>query len=317
MKKDNFIENIPVISLLVVLFIIIERLFLPQWQPYITIGVILVMALLINVINRSKITYIGNRQVINRITTGALLIGLAIIFEKLLVIQIPPFIRIGIGSIPVIMASVILGPLYGAIVGASADVIGYFAFDITGFPYTPFVTISFIMLGILPHYLFRLTKRIRYQRKPIPIVYGLIGMIWLFLSIYVWVNDEITTGGQLYQLDIYWKILLPLLSGLLFSVLMFVIYLINQRFQQKILTYPNCPSPYEISFAILVIEIIVHIFWGSFWKSIFFNIDFMIVWFTQALILIAAFPIKTFLVNYALMTYYRFVDKARTNKSEE
>jgi riboflavin transporter len=312
--KQNIIKNIPLFGLLALLLIIVERLIFPTWQPYITITVLILLAILINITNRSKLTYVGNRQIINRITTGALLIGLAIIFEKLLVIQIPPFIRIGIGSIPVIMSSILLGPVYGAMVGASADVIGYFAFDITGFPYTPFVTISFIILGILPHYLFKLTKRLRYQKKPLPIVYGLIGIIWVFLSIYVWTNDEITTGGQLYQLDIYWKVLLPILSALIFSGLIFLIYLINHRFQRKIVTYPNCPSPHEIAFVVLVIEIIVHIFWGSFWKSIFFNIDFMIVWFTQALILIIAFPVKTFLLNYVLMTYYRYIDKARTNR---
>ena len=136
-----------------------------------------------------------------KITTAAMLMGLAIIFNKLLVIQIPPFIRIGIAAVPIMMSSVLLGPVYGFFVGAIADVLGYFMFDTSNFPYSPFVTISFVILGVLPYFLLMLTRKLRYQKHPIPYSYVLMGAIWTFLLVFILMNDAVTVGGHTW--DIY------------------------------------------------------------------------------------------------------------------
>ena len=68
---------------------------------------------------------------IQKITMAAVMIVLTIIFTRLLSIQnIPviPFVRISLGPAVVILASLILGPIYGGIVGGAADILGIVLF---------------------------------------------------------------------------------------------------------------------------------------------------------------------------------------------
>ena len=52
------------------------------------------------------------------------------------------------GEIPVILSGIMLGPVYGAITGALADLIGY-PFNPMG-PYFPGFTLSSALTGLLP-----------------------------------------------------------------------------------------------------------------------------------------------------------------------
>ncbi|MCX5774764.1 MAG: folate family ECF transporter S component [Firmicutes bacterium] len=157
-----------------------------------------------------------------KITTAAMLMCLAIIFTRLIVIDIPPFIRIGIGAVPVIFASVILGPIYGGVIGALSDILGFFLFPHTAAIYTPFVTISGILLGVIPYFIFALTKKLRYQKKPWPLSYLLMTTVWVFLFIYVMTTGQVTirldeNTSITYVFDIYWKVLTPIITAIIFG----------------------------------------------------------------------------------------------------
>ncbi len=255
-------------------------------------------------------------KIIRNITLSAVLIDLAIIFEKLLVIQIPPFIRIGIGSIPVILSSVVLGPIYGAVIGVSADVLGFFFFDTSGFGYSIFPTISFFLMGVLPHFLFKFSCWMRYKKRPFPITYILLGLVWIFILVYVLLFDSVRVTGVVVPLDLTMKITLPIVSGLVFAGFSWFVHYLNRHFQRKILTFPVCPSPHEVAFVILVLELLIHIVWGSIWKGIFFEVDPLMVFFVQSVILTVSFPIKTFVLTYVLTSYHRYIDKERTQHHE-
>jgi ECF transporter S component (folate family) len=57
-------------------------------------------------------------------------------------------IRIGLGSLPNIMAGMLMGPLYGGISGAAADVIGFMLSPMGG--YMPHFTLTSALMGALP-----------------------------------------------------------------------------------------------------------------------------------------------------------------------
>ena len=255
-------------------------------------------------------------KIIQNITLSALLIGLGVIFERLFVINIPPFIRIGIGSIPVILSSVILGPIYGGFIGASVDVLGFFVFDTSGFPYPPYVTISFILMGVLPYLLLKLTSWMRYKKKPFPISYILLGLIWVFTLVYVLTQTSVRISGVVYEIDLFMKVFIPIISFLVFGGFSVFVYYMNRYFQRKITDYPSCPSPHEGAFVILVVEILIHMVWGSIWKAQFFGLDVLMVLFVQSVVLIFSFPVKTFVFNYVLMAYHRYIDKTRSDYYE-
>lgn len=88
----------------------------------------------------------------------SLLIAMSIVLSRLASIRIAiggaEGIRIGFGKLPIILASFMLGPLYGGLVGAVSDFVGYIIQPIG--PYLPHFTIISALCGVLPAVLFRL-----------------------------------------------------------------------------------------------------------------------------------------------------------------
>lgn len=86
------------------------------------------------------------------LTIMALLIALSIVLTRFASLRVAiggvEGIRIGFGSLPIILGAVMFGPAGGGIIGALADVIGY-PFMAIG-PYVPHFTITSALTGIIP-----------------------------------------------------------------------------------------------------------------------------------------------------------------------
>jgi ECF transporter S component (folate family) len=65
------------------------------------------------------------QKLIRQMTLSAMFIALGLILERVLMIPIGEVNRIAFGSSAIILASLIVGPIFGAIVGASVDIIGF------------------------------------------------------------------------------------------------------------------------------------------------------------------------------------------------
>lgn len=72
-------------------------------------------------------------------------------------------IRIGFGSLPNIMAGILLGPVYGAISGAFSDIIGFVLSPMGG--YMPHFTVSAGVMGALPGLVLVLLRKARLSRR--------------------------------------------------------------------------------------------------------------------------------------------------------
>lgn len=92
------------------------------------------------------------------------MIALSIILTRIFSIRIAiagvEGIRIGFGGLPIIFAGIVFGPLAGGLVGAVADIIGYFINPIGA--YMPHFTLTSFLTGFIPgmimFYLFRQKK---------------------------------------------------------------------------------------------------------------------------------------------------------------
>jgi ECF transporter S component (folate family) len=85
-------------------------------------------------------------------------------------------IRLSFGEIPLMLGGIVLGPVYGAITGALADLIGY-PVNPQG-PYFPGFTLTAAMAGLLPGLMSKLVKK---------------EWTWLSLSIVVSITTIITS----------------------------------------------------------------------------------------------------------------------------
>lgn len=90
---------------------------------------------------------------------AAVLAALSIVLGKFAAINIGDTIRISFENLPIILSSVILGPIWGALCGVCADLLGCV---LRGFAINPLITVVQAVMGILPgvltRYVFRSTS---------------------------------------------------------------------------------------------------------------------------------------------------------------
>lgn len=88
--------------------------------------------------------------------TAALLAALSIVLGKFAAIGIGDTIRISFENLPLILASVILGPLWGVATAVCADLLGCV---LRGYGIIPLITAAQAMMGLVPGLLTRLVFR--------------------------------------------------------------------------------------------------------------------------------------------------------------
>ncbi len=90
-----------------------------------------------------------------KLTRLSFLIALAIIMTRLLSLRIAiggvEGIRIGLGSLPIIFAGVVFGPMAGGVVGAVSDMLGYWVNPIGA--YMPHFTFTAFLTGFIPGFI--------------------------------------------------------------------------------------------------------------------------------------------------------------------
>ncbi|MFW5788288.1 MAG: folate family ECF transporter S component [Halanaerobiales bacterium] len=97
-----------------------------------------------------------NKFPTNKLVYMALMMSLSIVLTRILSLRIPFYgvesIRIGFGGLPIILAGITMGPLAGGIVGALADLLGFWINPVGA--YMPHFTITAFLTGFIPGIIF-------------------------------------------------------------------------------------------------------------------------------------------------------------------
>ena len=94
---------------------------------------------------------------IKRICLGGILAALSIVFGKLLAFNIGELFRISLENLPIILGGIFLGPIFGAVVGMVADLVGCL---MVGYTINPVITLGAVAIGSISGIVSRLTKNI-------------------------------------------------------------------------------------------------------------------------------------------------------------
>jgi ECF transporter S component (folate family) len=94
-------------------------------------------------------------QKLRRICLGGLLAALSIVFGKLLAFNIGETFRVSLENLPIILAGITLGPIYGAMIGLVADLAGCL---MVGYTINPIITVGAMTVGFVSGLIFRVTK---------------------------------------------------------------------------------------------------------------------------------------------------------------
>lgn len=249
-----------------------------------------------------------NQQIIRKMTLSAMFIALGLILERVLMIPIGEVNRIAFGSSAIILASLIVGPIFGALVGASVDVLGFMINSVG--TYTPYVTIGLAVLGVLPW----LFSKLMSSLKRIP---GYYNLSYVFLTTlfsygvwFIYSRDQYTFnmgGGNFVDVNLstwFVRIILPLLALIIFFGFVYFIGRIDKQFSKQELA--SSLPPKAIVFIVLISEILISIIWGVQWRVWYLGIPPLALYFNQIIFFVIGFPVKSLIVLTGLRTFQRF-----------
>lgn len=164
-----------------------------------------------------------------KLCTASILISLSIVFSRLLSIDLPIF-RIGIGQVPLELAGFLLGPLYGGISAAAADLAGAY---IKGIKIHYGFTLDVVLIAV-SWGLFRLIFKEKAFKLPYIIGIQIFTSISfnLFLRSY-WILSFASKS--------YWAIVAARAPGVLISAIVYIslIYVIVHRLRKTKLKIIN------------------------------------------------------------------------------
>ena len=237
-------------------------------------------------------------NIVRQITLSALLLSLTIICTRLLSIQnipIIPFVRISIGPALIIFTSIFLGPIPGMVVGAASDILGIVLFpNALGYSINPLFTVVYGLLGLLPYFIFKEAKLIKKNSVNFAIITAILGSLFIFVTVFIFLNSSIVLFGKTYEFLLWHKFLISGLSLILSVGTIVGLFFINKHIQKKYGEEQN--KTYAIAIACIAVELVVLLILNSIVKTLFFEVDFLFVFFSQAVVFFIDIPLNTFVV---------------------
>lgn len=189
---------------------------------------------------------------IEKVSYSALLTAIAVVLgsvSKFIVIpHFGSFLSFSFTPSIVLFASLALGPVYGAIVGALADFLP--AMLVPTGAYNFLLTITYALLGFLPWFLERLTRRFRSAFSKPWIV-----LCFLLLEYAAVIYFFYGTSLLDQRFDASWlKALVLAINGALDVGLLVVLSVWNHHLQKQGKADTNIPSLYEMAFLALILD---------------------------------------------------------------
>lgn len=248
-------------------------------------------------------------SIVHKICLTGLLLALTIICTRLLSIQnipIIPFVRISFGPALIIFSSLLLGPLCGAIVGAGSDILGIVLFpNSLGYGINPFFTIVYGLLGIFPWVIYYFVKNIKNKKITAISMFSFMLALWVFILVFLMSHDQISVMGKEYIFEVWHKWLIIGLSFALSIATGLAIYFTNKMMKKKF--NDDDIKTYSIAICCLICEVILMLILNSIVKTFVYEVDFLFVFFAQAVVFFIDVPLNTFVATYLLLLTKRLV----------
>lgn len=244
---------------------------------------------------------------VHKITLSGLLLALTIILTRITPLQnfpLIPWIRISLGPSLIIFTSILLGPIYGAIVGAGSDILGIVLFpNSLGYGINPLFTLVYGLLGVLPWLLYFLIKKVHVRFLEIGLVGGVSILVFVALIYFIFFSPTIAAN---YSFELWHKILIVSIAFVLFVATVILLFAIERYYKNK---YGELASPFKVAFVVLVSEVLLMLLLNSFVKTFTFEVNFWIIFFAQAIVFFIDVPLNTFVVEGLLLLTYRIKNR--------
>ena len=229
-----------------------------------------------------------------KICLAAIFIVLATICQKVVAINyiaVIPFLRISFGGPAIIIfSSILLGPWFGLLVGLGSDVLGYFIFDPKSNAFFPQITAIYSLLGFASFFIFLFVKKLIGEKvikvvAPAFIILALAAVISV-----ICLAPSLKLYGTTYSLELWQKISITVGLVVLTTILV-VFILLYARKNADI-------NVYQVSFSLLLIEILIMVMFGTLMKGLAFGFaTYPVILLCQIIVLFFNIPLNTILIS--------------------
>ena len=258
-----------------------------------------------------------NLSVIQKICLAGLFMSLTVILQKVVAINylaFAPFVRLSLGGPAlIIFSSILLGPIYGLFVGVASDLLGYVAFDASGYPPFLQITAIYAVLGFVSYFVFSFVFSITNRKLLTIIEIVTMAVIWVVICLFVILNQQITLFTKDYELTTLSKVLVCSISGAIFLAIILMSLLWKAK-DNNIYT-----SPLHICFASFICDFFVLVLFGSVMKACAFGFaTFLAIIICQSMVMFFNVFIDTFLLSaFQRFTKKYYVEKDHVGRKEE
>ena len=236
-----------------------------------------------------------NLSVIQKICLAGLFIALIVILQKVVAINylaFAPFVRISFGGPAlIIFASILLGPIYGGLIGMASDLLGYLIFDPRMYPPYLQITAIYTLLGVAAYFVFSIVFSIKNIKLLSLIEIAVLSFIWLGVSLYVILSNQITLFSSTYDVPLISKILIPIVLAMMFAFIIVFSRLYKPKEEHPLM------SPLHICFASFICDLAIIVIFGSIMKAWAFGFaTFLAILLTQAMVLFINVTLDTLFI---------------------
>lgn len=170
-----------------------------------------------------------------KISFSALFIALTIILSRFFALPALfgiSFLKISFANSVVMFSSFLLGPLWGAIVGGAADVIGALLFP-QGGAFNPAYTIPAVLTGLCPYFFYKLFNLVKVDKKIPLVLIILLSVFNLFLGSFFIFNDSVKVSKNPVVFSLTLKIVLISLCVALSVIYIIAAIFVKRKFADK------------------------------------------------------------------------------------
>lgn len=251
----------------------------------------------------------NNMSLTQKICLAGLFIALITILQKVVAINyiaVVPFLRVSFGGCALLMvSSIVLGPWWGLLIGAASDILGYFVFDPKTMGFFPQITAIYAVFGFVAYFIYLFVSKINNKKAMMIVECSFFAICVAAITLFFTLNNQITLYSSTYQIELWQKILIPILSLVFFGIVILVTVLIDKHLSKK-----NDPrikfNAYQVSFASLIIEVLVMIIFGTLMKGLAFGFQtYLAILICQVLVALINIPLNTVLVSYIMLVFRR------------
>lgn len=238
---------------------------------------------------------LNSHKLIKDMAYAAILLALGVVLTLFGSFYVPgaTWLRIGLGSIPIVASSLLLGPFWGLLVGAGTDVIQHFLLPAGDYFFG--YTIDAALEGVLPYLTMLLFKGRTKSRISLALI--LFSLLTIVGIVFVSLFDTFKKN----PLPMWLRILIPFLFLLYFSAVFTSFYFLDKtKTFAPALREERRFSLSDMYLVNLVNASFITIPLYALWTNIFFEVNYWVLAFSQILVFAVNGIIRAFIMFFIM-----------------